>query len=361
VVLAGVAGILSGLSSEVSKLYGMRLIGKSVLCVIVLGVLLVSAGCVGSPQVPATVVPTPAEPVPGNTTAPATMTTPRGELVAFVDRAVAYAHTNGKERALFEFSDPNGSFVQGELYIYAYDFSGLTIAHPFNPEKIGQSRIAEKDALGSLFIKNLRDAALNGSGFVSFAYINPAHNRTVEEKLGYVKKVDDSWWLGSGIYAGPLNRTITPTLTPGLTPNSSGLTATLSPGLMAPAGREDLVRFVERAQVFARQHSRNESLAVFNNRTGEFVSGSLYIFAYDYDGTTRALPFQPELLGTNRMETVDAQGMRFIENLSLKAKSGGGFVEYLYVDPSQNFSVQKKTGYAVDVDGQWFLGSGIYA
>ncbi|MFA7304749.1 MAG: hypothetical protein WC015_09620, partial [Methanoregula sp.] len=125
-VPAGMAGILSGLSSVLSKVYGMRLIGKSVLCVIVLGVLLVSAGCVGSPQVPATVVPTPAEPVPVNTTAPATMTTTRGELVAFVDRAVAYAHTNGKERALFEFSNPNGSFVQGELYIYAYDFSGLT-------------------------------------------------------------------------------------------------------------------------------------------------------------------------------------------------------------------------------------------
>jgi len=106
------------------------------------------------------------------------------------------------------------------------------------------------------------------------------------------------------------------------------------------------VRFVERAQAFARQHSRNESLAIFTNRTGAFVYGSLYIFAYDYDGTTRALPFQPELLGTNRMETVDAQGMRFIE--------------YLDVDPSQNFSIQKKTGYAVDVDGQWFVGSGIY-
>ena len=96
--------------------------------------------------------------------------TTKEELVTFVDSAITYAKANGKEKALEEFSNPNGSFVKGELYIYAYDFSGLTIAHPFNPEKIGVNRINEKDAKGMLFIKDLRDAAQNGSGFVSFYY-----------------------------------------------------------------------------------------------------------------------------------------------------------------------------------------------
>ena len=77
-----------------------------------------------------------------------------------------------------------------------------TIAHPVNPEKIGVNRLDEKDAAGNLFIRELRDMACNGSGFVEFYYINPTHNNTVEKKLGYVTKVDDTWWLGSGIYAG---------------------------------------------------------------------------------------------------------------------------------------------------------------
>ncbi|MDD4483279.1 MAG: cache domain-containing protein [Methanoregula sp.] len=124
-------------------------------------------------------------------------------LVAFVKEAVAYADANGKDAALAEFNRPNGSFVRGELYIYAYDFNGTTIAHPFNPEKIGVNRINETDAHGNYFIKDLRDAAENGSGFVEFYYINPAHNRTVEKKLGYVEKAGDSWWLGSGMYEGP--------------------------------------------------------------------------------------------------------------------------------------------------------------
>ena len=40
-------------------------------------------------------------------------------------------------------------------------------------------------------------------GTSSTDYINPAHNNTVEKKLGYVEKAGDDWWLGSGIYEGP--------------------------------------------------------------------------------------------------------------------------------------------------------------
>jgi len=125
-------------------------------------------------------------------------------MVAFVKEAVAYAKTHGKEATLAEISNRNGTFIRGELYLYAYDFNGITLAHPFSPEKIGINRINETDALGTLFITNLRDAARNGSGFVVFSYINPVHNSTIENKLGYVEKVDDDWWLGSGLYFGPV-------------------------------------------------------------------------------------------------------------------------------------------------------------
>lgn len=172
------------------------------------------AGCTTENPVLAGQQPTPAPtisdtPLPVRSTPAPTVTqagnTSRSsaQLVAFVEKAVAYARQNGKEKALEAFSNPKGPFVDGELYIYAYDMNGTTLAHPFNPEKVGVSRIAEKDASGGLFIRNLRDTAANGSGFVDFYYINPVNNRTVEKKLGYVMKVDDHWWLGSGIYFGP--------------------------------------------------------------------------------------------------------------------------------------------------------------
>jgi len=168
---------------------------------------LFAAGCTQVPAPVQTPARTGAETVievvsPAVTTAtPQTAT--KEEMVAFVQEAVAFAQQNGKEKALAEFSNRNGSFFRGVLYIYAYDYNGTTIAHPVNPEKIGINRLKEEDAEGNLFITDLRQAAYNGTGFATYTYINPVHNNTVEKKLGYVMKVDDSWWLGSGIYIGP--------------------------------------------------------------------------------------------------------------------------------------------------------------
>src|SRR5512138_232809 len=128
---------------------------------------------------------------------------PNETLVAFVDEAVAYVGVYGREKALAEFSDRNGSFVRGELYIFAYDFNGTTLAHPVNPEKIGINRLNETQGDVGLFLANMSAVARNGSGYYRFTYINPAHNRIRESKLGYAQKIDDTWWIGSGVYTGP--------------------------------------------------------------------------------------------------------------------------------------------------------------
>ncbi len=175
----------------------MHTSSRSFLCICALGLLLITAGC--TQNEPDTIVSAPGTPGirgPEHYTANET-------LVAFVESAVDYARTHGKDKALAEFSDPNGSFVRGELYIYAYDFNNTVLAHPFDPDKIGVNRMDELDAFGNPYTQQFLDAAKNGSGFVRFYYVNPAHNRTVESKLGYVMKVDEDWWLGSGIYMGP--------------------------------------------------------------------------------------------------------------------------------------------------------------
>lgn len=183
---------------------------------IILIALLITAGCTQSSTAPGQVqtpAVTTAATVKETVTTVATPGITRGatkeEMVAFVQEAVAYAKQNGKEKALAEFSNRNGSFFRGVLYIYAYDYNGTTIAHPVNPEKIGVNRLQEPDAEGTWFITNLREAAYNGTGFNTYTYINPVHNNTVEKKLGYVMKVDDSWWLGSGIYSGPADIPVT--------------------------------------------------------------------------------------------------------------------------------------------------------
>lgn len=122
------------------------------------------------------------------------------ELVSFVESAVAYAQKNGKDKALTEFSNKTGSFVRRDLYIYAYDFNGTNIAHPFKPDWIGKNKLNLTDSNGVPFIKNLIDVAKDGKGFTYFIFPNPAHGNKDEFKIAYVMKVDDNWWLGSGIY-----------------------------------------------------------------------------------------------------------------------------------------------------------------
>ena len=131
---------------------------------------------------------------------PASAKPTREEVVAFANKAVEFAKTNGKEKALAEFTDQNGEFKSGELYIYAYDFSGTVIAHGGDPTLVNQNLIDYEDPNGVKVIQKLIEIAQNdGSGWLSYTWENPETGKQ-ESKLGYVVKVDDTWFLGSGTY-----------------------------------------------------------------------------------------------------------------------------------------------------------------
>jgi cytochrome c len=175
-----------------------------ILSVLLLGLFLITAGCTQNQPIASSLAPT--TPTGTVITPQATYTT-NETLVAFVENAVAYAKANGKERALAEFNNRNGSFVRGELYIYAYAFNGTTLAHPINPEDVGKLR----QGANGVFVKEMGAVVRNGSGYYRFVYINPLHNNTLESKLGYGAAIDDNWWIGSGVYEGPMNPAITAT------------------------------------------------------------------------------------------------------------------------------------------------------
>jgi len=156
-----------------------------VLCCILAGALFF-AGCTDRPE--------PAAGSPGDADT--------ARLVAFVHEAQEYARREGQETALASFNDPNGSFVRGDLYIFAYDDEGTTLALPPQPGLVGTSRWDTQDPNGVFFIRELALAARNGSGFVRYQYVNPGQHSQIQEKLSYVVPVDDTWWLGSGIYQG---------------------------------------------------------------------------------------------------------------------------------------------------------------
>ena len=87
------------------------------------------------------------------------------DLIAFVNEARNFVLAEGRDKALKVFNDPKGMFVRGELYIIAYDFNGTRLAHPFQPQTIGQSALNVTDPNGVSLVKNMLEAAKRGSGF----------------------------------------------------------------------------------------------------------------------------------------------------------------------------------------------------
>ena len=253
---------------------------------------------------------------------------------AFVEKAVAYARINGKDKALAAFTAPGGEFHEGQLYIYAYDFSGKVIAHGGDPSLVGKNLIGMKDPNGVPVIKDLVRLARQGSGWLYYTWPNPANDDREEAKLGYVTKVDDGWFLGSGTYG---------------------------PAASKPPSRGEVVAFVGKALDYARQHGKQKAIAELMKTSGPFFRGELYIFAYDMKGTVLCLPAQPQKVGEDRWDARDPDGMYFIRDIVETAqRPDGGWVKYLYVNPAQGYQMQQKTSYVRKVDDTWLIGSGTY-
>lgn len=108
-----------------------------------------------------------------------------------VDEAVAFMQANGKENALAEINNPKGKFVQGGLYVFAYDLNATVIAMPVNPKLVGKNLMEVPDADGKLFRKEIVEVAkTKGVGWVDYKYRNP-ENSKIEHKTTYLKKVND--------------------------------------------------------------------------------------------------------------------------------------------------------------------------
>jgi len=123
---------------------------------------------------------------------------------------------------------------------------------------------------------------------------------------------------------------------------------------------EELKAFVTNAYVYALKEGKNAALAAFNDPRGEFTDGELYIFAGGMDGTVLSLPYQPGLIGTNGWFAEDLAGVKYVQRVIARAEQGGGFVLYLYPNPSVDYSTELKLSYVIPIDNEWYIGAGLY-
>jgi cytochrome c len=109
----------------------------------------------------------------------------------WVEQAIGFYRTVGKGVALAEFSNPNGMFVQGEMYIFVLSTTGTMLAHGVNERFVGLDFIDVKDSDGKLFNREiLQMAKEKGSGWVEYKWYHPRRNRVLP-KQAYFQQVDD--------------------------------------------------------------------------------------------------------------------------------------------------------------------------
>jgi cytochrome c len=119
---------------------------------------------------------------------------------ALAERAVAHIHDVGREKAFADFSRPDGGFVDGELYVFCQDVSGVVVAHGGNPMLVGRNMADVRGPDGRLANVEINHLGLTqGSGWLEFRWPNPVTKR-IELKAAYVLKVDDHTVCGSGYY-----------------------------------------------------------------------------------------------------------------------------------------------------------------
>lgn len=122
------------------------------------------------------------------------------EASALVKKGIVYLKANGPEKTYAAINDPQGQFVDRDLYLFVFDMNGKTMAHGANKKLLGKSLIDLADADGKKFIKEFIDVAnKKGNGWVDYKWPNPV-TKAIESKSSYVEKMGDNTFIGVGIY-----------------------------------------------------------------------------------------------------------------------------------------------------------------
>ncbi|HEX7889069.1 MAG TPA: cache domain-containing protein [Ramlibacter sp.] len=121
------------------------------------------------------------------------------EAETMVKKAVAHVKASGRQKALADFSDRNGVFVDRDLYITAYTMDGTNVAHPINPKMIGRNNMELRDMDGKEYVRERMTLAQTKSSFwQDYKFVDPI-TRKIEPKQMYCERTDDLVVCG-GIY-----------------------------------------------------------------------------------------------------------------------------------------------------------------
>ncbi|WP_418114388.1 cache domain-containing protein [Vibrio scophthalmi] len=131
--------------------------------------------------------------------------------------------------------------------------------------------------------------------------------------------------------------------------------------------KQELKQYVEMALKSIEPYYQDQSLSkesaqkIVAQKLSQLTYGSDgYFFAYTWQGDALVLPYQQDRIGKNWWQVEDVRGKKLLQELIAVARSGGGFVDYLWHKPSKKEPLHKLS-YAVSLDKWgWMIGTGVY-
>jgi cytochrome c len=122
------------------------------------------------------------------------------EAQALVERAADHVRKHGRAQALVDFSRPDGGFVDGELYIFCIDASGIQVANGGNPKLVGKNLFGVRSADGKLpSLEMYRVGQADGHGWFDYLWPNLLA-QSVQRKVSYFLRIDNETVCGSGYF-----------------------------------------------------------------------------------------------------------------------------------------------------------------
>lgn len=128
----------------------------------------------------------------------------KDECVIKCHEAAAMINAKGLDAAIKEISDPKGTFVWKDSYVFLMNLDGKMLAHPFRPELTKQEHVLlmTDPTDKALFVHFVNLARKVGHGWVEYMWPKPGKT-TPSKKLSYIYRVPgQDVFVGAGVYVG---------------------------------------------------------------------------------------------------------------------------------------------------------------
>lgn len=123
------------------------------------------------------------------------------QVVDHVNKAVQLVIDEGEAEAFKKLTDPNSAWVDGDLYVFVYDFDGNIVAH-LNKKLEGKNLLKIKDIKGTVFAAEFIRIAKTpaGEGWTEYWWPKPGEKKA-SLKTSFIKRVPGKELLiGVGTY-----------------------------------------------------------------------------------------------------------------------------------------------------------------